>query len=333
MKYAIFTLLVGILLTSCEQAFFIEEPGKEPKDIFEQTWHFADREYSFFEYKNIDWDSVYNYYEPRITNDLSEQDLFNELADMLFCLRDGHVNLSSSFNRSRNWDWYLEAPDNFDKYLLERNYFKNKQQLAGPFVVYDFGDVGYIYYESFSSSWSDETMEQIADQFKDKKGLIIDIRSNFGGLLSNVHKIGSYLVKNKVTVAKSRDKNGSAHDDFTEFNNFEFEPDDNIHFDMPVVLLTNRKSYSASNFLATSLSALPQVTIMGDATGGGGGAPSFTELSNGWNLRVSNTQLFTIDGINTENGMQPDIKVDITDADLAAGIDTILETALSKLRE
>lgn len=334
MKNALLILMAGLLLSSCERLFMDDTPEATPKEIFEQTWRFTDEEYSFFEFKNIDWDQTYKDFEPRINNDMSDEELFDELSDMLYILRDGHVNLRTPFDRSRNWTWYLNAPDNFDKYVLERNYFKEEQQIVGPFVVYDFGDVGYMAYESFSADFTMDHLDYILNKFKDRKGLIIDVRNNFGGSLGNVYAIGRRFVSENTTVAKRRDKNGPKHDDFTEFEDMVFNyNEDEVHFDQPVVVLTNRKSYSAGNFFPTLMSSLEQVTVMGDTTGGGGGAPSFTELSNGWSLRVSTTQLYTLDGVNTEDGFAPDVRLDISPEDEAAGIDSILEEALKLLRQ
>ncbi|MCB0738266.1 MAG: hypothetical protein KDC92_12185, partial [Bacteroidetes bacterium] len=67
-----------LLLTSCAsflfscQSLFEEVPENNAKSLFEQTWNFTNEEYSFFEMKGVDWDSVYNYTEPKITNDMNE---------------------------------------------------------------------------------------------------------------------------------------------------------------------------------------------------------------------------------------------------------------------
>lgn len=331
MKKLIIIFAIAGLTSACQKYLFDEVPGSSPEEIFEQAWTFTDQEYAFFDFKNINWDSVKQVYEPKISNEMGEEALFDTLANMLYLLRDGHVNLQSEFNRSRNWSWYINAPDNFNRFLLERKYFKNNQRIAGPFTSYQFDSIAYVYYGSFSNGWEQGSIQSIFNEAKDQKALIIDIRNNFGGSLGNVYGLGSYLVDESTALAKRRNKNGPEHDAFSEYENLEFSPADTLRFtDKPVVLLVNRKSYSASNFFATCLSALPNVTIMGDTTGGGGGAPSYTELSNGWSLRVSATQLYTLNDFNTEDGLPPDIYVDYGND---PEVDGILEEALRFLNE
>ena len=76
---------------------------------------------------------------------------------------------------------------------------------------------------------------------------------------------------------------------------------------------------------------LPNVTIIGDTTGGGCGLPFTSELPNGWSVRFSAAVIRDAEGNITEFGVAPDIKVDMTEADRQAGHDTILDTAISHL--
>ena len=80
------------------------------------------------------------------------------------------------------------------------------------------------------------------------------------------------------------------------------------------------------------LKALPQVTVMGATTGGGGGVPLGWELPNGWFFNYSNSITYMPDGFIIEDGIPPDVQLDITPEDMAAGRDTILEAALARLR-
>lgn len=329
------SMCVAFVFAGCKKVLFEEEGDASQTSVFNEAWEFADKKYSFFEFKGIDWDSVKTVYEPKVTDDISDDSLFTVVGDMLYTLRDGHVNLSSSFDFSRNWSWFLDYPVNYDQNLIERNYFNDQQQFVGAFTLMDFDDVGYIHYSSFGRYVDEGTFNYILDKFSNHKGLIIDVRDNGGGAINNVYTMGSFFVNKETVVAYENFKNGPGEDDFSDLSTMSFTPveeDYPTYENMPVVILTNRKCYSATNMFTTMMGALPNVTVIGDWTGGGGGVPTNTQLSNGWTVRVSSTQMFSNAFFNNEHGVPPDIQVDM-DLDAAAqGEDSILEAALAYLR-
>lgn len=327
------SLLLCCTLAGCEALFIPPDSGSDPVSIFNEAWTFADEEYSFFAYKNIDWDEVRSRYEPQVRPGMSQEALFKVLADMFFELRDGHVNLRASFDLSRNWQWYLESPPNYDFNLLERSYFQSEEQYFGPFIVYDFGDVGYVSYRSFGTNVSATSMTRLIEKFGGHRGLIFDVRDNGGGSRSNAYRMARFFTEQTVTFGRSRSRNGPAHEDFTDWQDEQIEPQaDDTTFLKPVILLTNRSSYSATNTFTAMMQALPNVTVLGDTTGGGGGAPADTDLANGWIVRVSGTQLEAPAGFNVENGIPPDTLVYLDPADVERGFDTMVEAALARLR-
>ncbi|MDX1905777.1 MAG: S41 family peptidase [Bacteroidia bacterium] len=336
-------LILTLMLTSCEALFIRPDRGTTPAEIFEEAWTFADQEYSFFGFKNINWEEVRTRYETRIQDSMTDEALFEVIADMLYELRDGHVNLSSDFNVSRNWTWYLNSPPNFNYSVLERGYFKQQETFTGSFVVYDFGDVGYIRYSAFTSPISEADLDYVLTKFRDHTGIIIDIRDNGGGALVNATNFARRFTDQEVVVGSWRFKNGPGHEDFTDLEDIRLTPPDStgfgpsktapVLFTGKVAVLTNRSSYSAANFFPMYMKALPNVTLVGDTTGGGGGAPANTELANGWGIRVSASQLFDDAGVNVEDGIPPDVQVNLDPADEANLVDTILERALALIRQ
>ena len=65
------------------------------------------------------------------------------------------------------------------------------------------------------------------------------------------------------------------------------EPTGKRQFLGPVAVLTNRRTFSAAESFVLAMRTLPQVTLVGDTTGGGSGNPLFREMPNGWSLSVS----------------------------------------------
>jgi Peptidase family S41/Tricorn protease C1 domain len=324
-----------ILMMSCEQAFLKPTPDTTPKAVFEQVWNFVNDKYSFFEYKNVDWDKAYKTYSTKVNDNMTEEELFKVCYDMLYELKDEHTNLETRFNISHNPEVFLDYPSNFFVDVLTRNYFNGRQQrIDFTFSLYDFNDVVYIRYTSFEDNISDYALDYIVDKLKDKKGLIIDVRNNGGGSIGNIDKLCERFIKEKTSVGVERHKSGKGKNDFKD-EKISVEPSNSVkkYLDKPIVILTNRGCYSATNRFAAYMKGLPNVTLVGGVTGGGGGLPTATELSNGWVLRVSGSQFIDRRGNNIENGVQPDVKIDILKSDIDNGKDTILEKALSLIRK
>ena len=94
-----------------------------------------------------------------------------------------------------------------------------------------------------------------------------------------------------------------------------------------MVVLTNRTVYSAANDFVKSMRQCPNVTIMGDSTGGGSGMPYNSDLPNGWSVRYSAVVYYDKDMQHTEFGIAPDIYVAMSGKDIAQNKDTYIEKA------
>ena len=332
-----------LTIGGCEEAFIREEYQDNALDVFNSMWTEVDENYASFDIRGIDWDAVYAQNRPRVENGMRNDSLFNVLADMLFVLRDGHVNLQAGFDLSRNWEWYLDFPQNFDYRLIERNYLGEDHQISGPFRHQLIDSIGYVYYRSFENQVSESVFNYVLSRYSSRvengdttivKGLIIDVRDNGGGSLSNVEEIVSRFTEEKKLVHYWQYKDGPGHNDLTERIPKFVEPKGDFQYQAPVIVLANRSCYSATNFFVQMMKSLgPNILIMGDQTGGGGGLPINRELPNGWTYRFSSTVTTTVAGENIELGVAPDVRVDMTEEDRQEGRDTILEAALSRINE
>jgi len=331
-RYITTPILTVMLFAGCERIFIDDDPANDPETNFDLLWSTLDEKYAFYTYKNINWDSTYAAYRSLVSNDMSNTELFAVMSDMLYTLKDGHVNLTSSFDRSRNWEWYLNSPPNFNYDIIERNYLGNNYLISGPLYNTVIDSIGYFHYESFSSGVSSDNIDFVVNRFRNLKGIIVDVRNNFGGNIQNIETIASRFTDRQILVGYKLLKSGPGHDDFFQPEEMHLNPSGNIHFTKPVIVLTNRKCYSATNDFVLTMMALPHVTIMGDTTGGGGGLPFNSELPNGWLYRFSTTVTLSPAGFNIEGGIPPDIVVNLDKGDEANGKDTILERALEKIK-
>lgn len=313
-----------------------ENPADNPQENFDILWNTINEKYSFLGLKNINWDSIRNHYEPLVTDDISNNDLFNIMDSMLYDLEDGHVNLISPFNVSRNWNWYLNYPDNFNREVLERNYLKDDYKIAGGLEYTIIDSVGYIYYGSFSSGFSVENLNAAINYMKGTKGLIFDVRNNGGGVLNNAFVLAQSLINEEKQVLITAEKTGPGHDDFGNSLSYTLKPATNYaHYEGDVAVLINRRCYSATNTFAAIMFSFDNVRLFGDQTGGGGGIPIDSELPNGWRFRFSATRsLIPVDDkyYDIERGIPPDVIVSNTEDRIAMGFDDILETALRELK-
>jgi len=327
MKNFLKVLGLSLIFMSCEDPFFEDDPVNDPVSNFEILWQRMDERYSFFDYKNVDWDSVYQVYRPQISDGMAAQDLFDVLEAMLNTLRDGHVNLRSDFDISF-YDYYNNAPRNFYFHDVEKNYLGETLRITGHMWNGIIDSVGYIHYPSFQMAIEENELDFLVERFRGLKGLIIDIRDNEGGDPAYGFRLARRIAQQRTHIYTTIYKNGPERQDFTEPSEAFLDINDEMKFNLPVVVLTNRVTYSAGTFFTAMMMALPEVTVIGDTTGGGGGVPLGWELPNGWHFNYSNSITWMPNGFIIEDGIPPDIQVDLTDADRLAGRDTILEAAL-----
>lgn len=329
----VFRLLVVLALiplwTSCIRE---EEYNNTPQGNFEALWKIIDEQYCFLDYKKINWDSIHNVYQPLITPDMTNDGLFEVLGNMLAELKDGHVNLYSSSNVARYWDWYLDYPRNFNEAIIEQ-YLGRSYRIAGgmEYTILD-DNVGYIYYESFSSGIGDGNLDQVLSYLTPCNGVIIDVRNNGGGNITNATKIAARFTNEKILTGYIQHKTGKGHSDFSDPVAIYLEPSNSIRWQKKAIVLTNRHSYSATNDFVNSMRYLPNVTIVGDKTGGGSGLPFSSELPNGWSVRFSASPHLDAEKQQIEFGISPDVKIDMDSIQATKGVDSMIEKARELLK-
>ncbi|MCT4581934.1 MAG: S41 family peptidase [Flavobacteriales bacterium] len=332
MKYLL--LILSILpLISCEKIFLKkDQKTSNAKENFDYLWKECNDKYSFFELKNIDWNAIKANYESKIYEGMSEDSLFNVLGAMLTELKDDHTNLVSNFNVSSFGVHYL-GQDNFDWRIIQEHYLNRDEQSTGPFlhrfIAND--EIGYIRFGAFTGTVDDNNLNYILNKYKDTKGLILDLRENGGGAVTDVFNILSRFVETKTLVNYSRIRNGEKHNDFSPAEPVYVTPYDGIRYPNKVAVLTDRGTYSAGSFTSLATKAIPNLILIGDTTGGGLGLPNGGQLPNGWTYRFSITQALTLD-LNPayENGVPPDITVLFDWTDLTK--DEVIERALIELQ-
>ncbi|MDD4149582.1 MAG: S41 family peptidase [Bacteroidales bacterium] len=323
-----------IYFSSCEKIAFEKEIENTPLENYNYLWNEVNEKYAFLEYKNINWDSIYEVYYPHISSDMTNDSLFRVLGNMLNELRDGHVNLFSSFNLSR-YDITLLGPVNINTRIIKENYLGTDYYTTGSFV-HNFiknGDIGYIRYSSFANSLiTDYELDYLLERYKNTQGLILDIRQNGGGYVDNVPKLISLFCNDERLLYETQIKNGPDTDNFTLLESVNSNKTDKNIYDKKIIVLTDRGSYSASSFFSVCTYAFDDVILVGDTTGGGLGLPNGGQLPNGWTYRFSITRTIAVNGQNYENGVPPDYTIILSDDAATTGVDNVIEFAVNLIK-
>lgn len=324
-------ILVTTLVISLGACHEVDDWGDSAYDNFDALWSIVDTHYCFFEEKGVDWDSVRLEYRPRIKDCKTWIDFFDLCADMLGELRDGHVNLASSFNTSYYTKWWSDYPQNFDSRLLDQYYlhFDASYRSGIHYKVLD-DSVAYIRYPSFGVAPSDAVLDAALYLMADCPGLIFDVRDNGGGGLDNVQTLVARFIDRRILAGYISHKRGPAHNDFSEPYAYHYDPaaEPRVRWTKPVVVLTNRSTFSAANNFVSIMRLLPQVTVIGDRTGGGCGVPFSSEIPCGWSVRFSASPIYDAEMHLTEDGIDPDIHVDLDPVKALEGHDTMLDAAI-----
>lgn len=329
--------MLFVFLVGCEKILG-PDPADTPENNFEIFWNDFDRYYAQFQVRHIDWDSVYAVTRPQISPQTTDRQLFGYLATIIRGINDMHVEMSTPLgNASRMPPHPASYPSmwliNPCKYLR----CGSPQRSIMEYRFTQDASIGYINIWTFGGGGSaldlyDDrylVIDDILQQFKDTKGLIIDVRRNQGGEGFNAEIVGDRFADQKRLCMKYCKKIGPGKNDFSEWINHYAEPKGTYQYRNPVVVLTSRETGSAAEYFVMAMKVLPRVTVVGDTTGGGFGLPMYRELPNGWTYRLSTEIGADADGYVIEGrGIPPGIPVLTTAADSISGIDRIIEKGI-----
>jgi carboxyl-terminal processing protease len=188
-----------------------------------------------------------------------------------------------------------------------------RQQIEVPTVSYTLKNednlkVGYIKLDEFSSHAA-EQMKAAIEELQEQKasGLVLDLRGNPGGLLFASVDIARMLME-KGEIVDIVDRQGGHR---------RFSADGSAITDLPLVVLVDGNSASASEILAGALKENLRATVVGTNTYGKGTVQSVHALSDGSGLTVTISRYYPPSGIDiNKKGIKPDIYQELTSRDI-----------------
>ena len=328
-------LAAGLILaaTACAGDLVGPPPSTDYASLFDTVWREFDLHYSFFELKGIDWNAVGARHRANAIAATSDRAFANELMAMFDELRDPHVSLTpfGPGSTMRYIAPYDTMPSNFSERATLSRYVPGAAMTPGDHIHYGMASagVGYLRIPTFNGSgWSGEVDNALA-ALPSASSLIIDIRGNGGGSQSVAREIAGRFADRERTFGYIRYRSGAGHGDFTDYVAETVQPQGR-RFTGPVYVLTNRGDYSSAEDFVLAMRLFPQVTIMGDTTGGASGGPIVRELPNGWTYELSQWIEYTPDKKVFEGiGLAPNVVVKPTPSTFAAGRDPVVDQALS----
>ena len=185
-------------------------------------------------------------------------------------------------------------------------------------------NLGYIWIQSFSGRTAEELKAAVTDEINaGAKGLIIDVRNDGGGLVQTVIDSMDFFLDDG-TMFTERD--GAGNETSHVATPGQLAPG------VPIVILQNKYSASASEIFSAALTQNGRATSIGETTFGKGTVNLSRNLSDGGALYVSIREWLTPDGTLIDKvGIRPDIEVIPTDAEIDAGADPVLQRGIDVL--
>ena len=184
--------------------------------------------------------------------------------------------------------------------------------------------IGYLRIREFDGVTVDQYTEAMAELKEyGMKGLILDLRSNPGGDLTAVVDIAGKIVP-KGLIVYTEDKYGKR---------VEYTRDDPSEINIPLAVLVNEYSASASEILAGAIQDYNKGTLIGTTTFGKGIVQKIHRLDDGTAVKLTISAYFTPSGRNIHGiGIEPDIELEYDEeASEAAGMDNQVERAIEVL--
>ena len=180
--------------------------------------------------------------------------------------------------------------------------------------------IGYMSISGFDHLTFEQFYNAMDDlESQGMEGLIIDLRDNPGGSLHIVVDILNEIVPEGIIVTME-DRNG---------NVIEHVSDGENDFDLPLVVLVNENSASASEIFAGAIRDHDMGTIVGTTTYGKGLVQRIIDLSDGSSLQVTIAEYFTPNGTSiNETGIVPDIEIELDEPEYIDNIDDIVDNQL-----
>lgn len=332
-------------------------------DVFTSIF---ERHYAFFERRGVDWQARVAEARARLSDDMSDADVFALLASLIEPLGDSHTKLIAEFDGERHraqyglgttlpmiaggigeTPWLIGLIDQTVGEVLDpgARHIGNDRVITGMID----GRVGYIQIFTMGGftdtqtpgtpEWAaaelaalDTMLDEALTGFADADAVILDLSNNRGGYDAVTRAIASRFTDTPFTGYTVR-TDWSGEPDAV----YRIEPHDGPRYTGPVYVLTSDVTVSAGEITTMMLRQLPNVTQAGGTTRGAFSTPLAKPLPNGWYVELANEIFADAEGVVHEGrGLEPEVPLDVFAGDDPVGshgraVQALAEHALTHL--
>lgn len=301
---------------------------------FDTLWTRFDELYPSFGYKNVDWYQQREVYRARAERVRTQAEFIGLAREMLEPLRDLHIWFIDP--RGQKVPTYrVNTVANFDagrwrRALHDARYVKRSESVGDA----NLGSYGYLFIPSWGGSSDVQVLDMVLSRQRDTPGLIIDVRTNGGGSDETALAFAARFTTQSFAASYVQVRNGPRRDDLETPVARTVTPRGPWQYQRPVVLITGRAGFSATESFVAAMRTLPNVIVIGDTTGGASGNPAVFALGNGWSFTVPQWMEFGPDRQPIEGrGVAPQVVLPWTPSYYDRSRDPLIDAAVGILGE
>lgn len=373
------TLYTVGFLTSCQKEDFITtDTPSNFNEIFESFWNNMNTNYVYWDIDPTNWDNIYKKYKPvfeklNLNNNSDVIKSVQYFTDVTKDLIDGHFYISFTNPAITNSSVYpsLIRKERFPSFHYPYQYFDidlnyldpnyrlghdNNNIINGqPLTVLCgtienkilfFSCTGFSLLKSYKSNTANSVQATLQYFFNNLanlpvniKGIIIDVRGNLGGDISDLNFFVGHLIDKPLHFGYTQSKSSNGKLDFTPWIKAFVNPEPNSKaVKIPIVVLADLNSASLSEAVLIAIKSLSNGIFVGETTWGATGPLAEQEIYNAGQFEIENflsvqtssCKFKYLDGKIYEGiGFPPDISVPFNAIAISNGKDTQLEKAIS----
>lgn len=382
LRYLFIFFTVLFFCSDCTKDTIIDSKNpKSFKEVFDIFWQQLDRNYVYWDTDTTNWDLIFKKYKPIFSKlDLNNEadvkksvSLFREICSNFI---DGHFYIS--FLKKEIADSIIYPA--YERKMREKSfhnpypYYVVSKKYLDTLYVEGFDDISqptlsplycltgtiankfiYFYASSFRmnssyNSLQNNSVKKVIDTFfklcyntqKNMQGIILDLRGNTGGELSDLNFFTGKFFNNRKVFGYTRHKEGPGRLDFSPWINAYINPNlSSNKIDLPIVVLIDNFTASMAELATIGFKNLNNCILVGESTWGATGPITLNEVYNDGqftipgflNVKISSAAFKSnTNEVFELKGIKPDIFVGFEKQQLALGNDPMLETAIKQFK-